>query len=578
MFAVTDRNGRFELKDLPPGAYVLRAYLKGYAGGRARTLHVPSGERVSSDITLARVSGPRLLAAGISLGSEAREDPLGRASETTGTADEPDAEDDGDRGQESRGHDGGDHTERIWRLRHARRGVIKDATLAGNLPVDDGSERPAGPGGLAPAAPRVAARLFADTLSGQVNLLTTGLFNTPQQLFDSDRLSHGIAHVRVGAPLGDGDWSVRGAFSETDISSWFVGGSYTSRESARHHYRVGLAYSTQRYGGGNPLALRDVTDGSRNAGGVAGFHTFTVSPALKIAYGARFARYDYLEQRGLVSPRADVTVTAARGLRFTLSAAHSARAPGAEEFLPPGDDGLWLPPQRTFSSLEAGRPFRHQRATHLAAGFERDFGTATVSAGVYRQRIEDQLVSVFGAELPDQPAANIGHYLVTNAGDAEALGYRVGFRTVLAQRVNGAVEYLTTSAELAPADDLHYLLLIAPSAVRPSRERLHDVATTLEANVPETSTRVFVLYRISNGFAQPHPAGALEAAGPRVDTRFDVQVRQGLPFLNFSSARVEMLLMIRNFFRDPGAEQTIYDELLVVRPPKRIVGGVTMHF
>jgi hypothetical protein len=39
-----------------------------------------------------------------------------------------------------------------------------------------------------------------------------------------------------------------------------------------------------------------------------------------------------------------------------------------------------------------------------------------------------------------------------------------------------------------------------------------------------------------------------------------------------------MLVGVRNFFRDPAIDQSIYDELLVVRPPKRIVGGLTLHF
>jgi len=33
-----------------------------------------------------------------------------------------------------------------------------------------------------------------------------------------------------------------------------------------------------------------------------------------------------------------------------------------------------------------------------------------------------------------------------------------------------------------------------------------------------------------------------------------------------------------NFFRETATDQSIYDELLVVRPPKRIVGGLTLKF
>ena len=81
-----------------------------------------------------------------------------------------------------------------------------------------------------------------------------------------------------------------------------------------------------------------------------------------------------------------------------------------------------------------------------------------------------------------------------------------------------------------------------------------------------------MLYRVSTAFARPY------GEAPGLDSRFDVQVRQSLPFLNFTSAKWEMLIAVRDFFRDPAADQSVYDELLVVRPPKRIVGGVTMHF
>jgi hypothetical protein len=35
---------------------------------------------------------------------------------------------------------------------------------------------------------------------------------------------------------------------------------------------------------------------------------------------------------------------------------------------------------------------------------------------------------------------------------------------------------------------------------------------------------------------------------------------------------------VRNFARDTAPEQSIYDELLVVHPPKRVIGGLTLKF
>jgi hypothetical protein len=251
-------------------------------------------------------------------------------------------------------------------------------------------------------------------------------------------------------------------------------------------------------------------------------------------------------------------------------------APGAEEFLPPGDTGIWLPPQRTFSSLNPRGGFYAEETTEAEMAVERDFGASTVSARAFKQHIDNQLVTVFGAEIPGQPAAKVGHYEVGNLGDADATGCAFGLRTVIANRLRGSVEYTTSSAGIMPSRHLGYLLLVAPSMGRPMQERLHDVATSLETEVPETATRVLVLYRLGNGFARP--TGTPEAAFPGIDSRFDVQVRQSLPFMNFSNAKWEMLLAVRNFFRESGSEQSVLDERVSVRPPKRVVGGVTLRF
>jgi hypothetical protein len=55
-------------------------------------------------------------------------------------------------------------------------------------------------------------------------------------------------------------------------------------------------------------------------------------------------------------------------------------------------------------------------------------------------------------------------------------------------------------------------------------------------------------------------------------------VQQSLPFREFSTARWEMLLAVRNTFREATVDSSVYDELLVVHPPKRVVGGLTLRF
>jgi hypothetical protein len=66
------------------------------------------------------------------------------------------------------------------------------------------------------------------------------------------------------------------------------------------------------------------------------------------------------------------------------------------------------------------------------------------------------------------------------------------------------------------------------------------------------------------------------SSGPAA--RFDVRVTQSLPFLDFTNAQWEMLVGVRNLFRETAADGSVYDELLVLRPPKRVVGGLTVRF
>ena len=570
--AVTDRSGRFELRTLSPGPYLVRAHLSGFAVSRGQMVDVRPSGRTSSSISLRHASSttvstggsnPPVLEAGVGLAGPAADPPAAsdQVDETSATADNDD-----------------DHSELAWRLRHLRRSVLRDVDA---VPVADGetdrfAKRLPLFGGGSDAPTTLAASLFWGTpFSGQFNLLTTSAFDNPQQLFSSDNVPRSVAYLSVGAPAGSrADWSVRGALSQADLSAWVVAGSYSTSGSARHHYDIGLSYATERYDGGNPAALRDVRDGSRNAGAVYGFDTVVISPTIGLTYGGRYARYDYLEVKSLFSPRMALTFSPGDHFRISTLASRRAVAPGAEEFLPPGDNGIWLPPQRTFSSLATGRPLSAERTNHFEIAVERDLGDeSAVSVRAFQQRVVDQLITMFGINVPGQPPATVGHYFVGNFGDLDARGVTAAFRTAIARRVQGSVEYSLTRARWNPGDDRQYWMLQLPSAAPLHAGRIHDVATTIETEVPETSTRVLVLYRVSNAFARR----TVDDEG-LLGSRFDVQVRQSLPFLDFSAAKWEMLVGVRNFFRETAADQSVYDELLVVHPPKRIVGGLTMRF
>ena len=570
-FASTDRAGRFELRTLSPGPYLLRAHLNGFVSPRGQLIQVRPSARLSSSIALRRTSeaaptAPHpVLEAGVA-GAGADPSPAAPAAAppvetppTTGTAGT--TIDD-------------DHGEVAWRLRHARRGVLRDARLPDDIVAGGAEGQPGFFGRTTASSSRMAANVFGGApLGGQVNLLTTGSFDSPQQLFSTDSFAHGVAFLSLHAAAGDhADWSVRGALTEGDLSSWIVAAEYAVRTPEHHRYDLGFSYSAQRLDVGSLAAPRDGPAGTRNASEVYATDVFTINPSATLTYGARVARYDYLTQPMLLSPRVELTLTAEDHSRLNIVASRRAIAPGAEEFVPPADSPIWLPPQRTFSTLTPEGTLRPEHTDHLAVELERDIlgPDTTVVFRAFGQHVTDQLATIFGIDGPG-PAAQVGHYFVADAGDVSTLGWSAGARATIAGRVHGSLEYSTARASVTPGSDLAYMILLAPSAVRPSTERIHTVATSFETQVPETATRVLVLYRVSSGLPL-----AADSAG--LDARFDVQVRQSLPFMDFSGAKWEMLVAVRNTFRTASPDASVYDELLVVHPPKRIVGGLTLRF
>jgi hypothetical protein len=573
-FAVSDRVGRFELRTLSPGPYVLRAHFSGFVASRAQLIDVRPSARSSSSIALRHVIAPvagtpyPILTAGVDSAPDAPaqpSEPAASPSPATATSDD-------------------DHGEVAWRLRHARRGVLKDATLPADMLAGGSSAEGHGLGATtlfgraSESSARFATNLFAGTpFVGQVNLLTTGSFDSPRQLFTAD-FSRNTAYLALGAPVGEhADWTARAALTQGDLAAWVVAGEYLTRAPARHRYDIGLSYSAQRYDGGNFATLRDVTDGTRNAGAIYAFDTFSITPAVTLTYGSRYANYDYVDHGSLLSPRVALTLSPASHFRVSTMLSSRAVAPGAEEFIPRVESGVWLPPQRTFSSLISRRPFASERTNHVEFEVEHDIASATVSLRAFRQHVSDQIVTLFGINLAGAPASD-GNYFLSNVGNIDASGLTAGVRAAVANRVHGSIEYSLTRGSLngLDGDNRAYLLVFAPSAVRPRGERIHDIATSIETEVPETATRVVVLYRLSSAFA--HSPASPASSSPSLDTRFDVQVRQSLPFLDFSSAKWEMLVAVRNFFRETAPDQSVYDELLVVRPPKRVVGGLTLKF
>ena len=564
--AVSDAAGRFMLRSLVPGSYFVQAHLPGYVASRRELVLVTAGTPAVHAIGLSRIasapaSGP--IAASVGLPPRADDGPP--------DGEEPDLA----TSEPATPHD---HSEKAWRLRRARRSVLKqaEAWVAG---VDAPEVDRAGAGSLALLSRRVGSRApfargsGAFPVTGEVNLLTRGTLepaNAANVLVGAARPA-GIANLLVGAPAWQGDWTAQGAMTTGDVMSWAATGSYVADVETTHRIGFDVAYGRQRYEGGNRAALTIAAE-SRYAASFSGSDRWTVSDNLTIDYGGRYSTYGYIEKEGLFSPRAAVTVTPVAGFRVRVATAQETVAPGAEEFLPPADTGLWLPPERTFAAFSLQGGLHPERTRHLEVGIERDLANGYV-VGVRRfyQDVSDQMATLFGADEFGNAAT--GHYYIARAGSVTSRGWMVTLRRQLGGRFSGSVDYTLAEAHWAQAGAAAALGVEAAVAMRPAVEQIHDLSGSVETEIPETATRVFVRCRINGAFIQSDledPSG--------LDARFDVLVHQALPFSPFDGSRWEVLLAVRSLFFDPKDTASMFNELLVVRPPRQVVGGVVVHF
>jgi hypothetical protein len=556
----SDAGGRFSLR-LPPGEYILRASREGYISSFREPVRVQTSTPIERNIILIRVGEIDRVVLASMTGNASRQ--------PTGTSEPSPAG--------LRDHA---HSELAWRLRHLTRSILRDG-MASGTDVANGNrtaESFTGRGSLLDRAlvtsANAATRFFTATdFNGSLNFLTTGTF-TDLEGWRPEPWSRGVAYVSLGAPVGGfGDWTVRGAVNAGDLSSWVLAGEYRARPEMDHRVRVGMSYSVQ--GDLSAASTRRIVGvDTRSAGSVFGADRWRIRPGVEVEYGLRIDRHDYVALPDLVSPHAGARFQVAPRTRVAVSAAQHVVAPGANEFLPPNSSGVWLPPERTFSPLDRGSSLRAGRVRAYDVAVERDFGDAavatTVSVRRFRQFSRHQVATLFGT----RSRRGAGHYRVATPGDVAIDGWGVSVVRRVTRRVQAAVDYTVSAARWTEGAEFGVVSRTAPSVARAGTERLHDVIVHVDADIPESDTRVTLAYRGNSAFSRASRSEPLPAAGGR----FDLEVRQALPYRPLRGSQLEVLFAIRNLFRDARAEGSLYDELLTTAPPLRLMGGVRVRF
>lgn len=532
-------DGRFKLA-LPPGEYVLRASRDGYVSTYREAIRVQMSAMVERNITLVR--------AGV---TSAVPDPAAADAALTAAV-TPAGTADAERIDEA-----------AWRLRHLARIAIRD--IAPPTGVDNASRN------AASFQPTSSSWLAATDFSGEVNFLTSSSIPASSGWLPA-QLPRGIAYVAVSAPVGSiGHWRVQGATGAADMSSWAVLAEYRSSERRRHAFTLGVSYSTEFDQSSQSSPTADVSS-SRSVGGLYGFDRWQVGSDLRLDYGLRLDRYDYVSGSTLASPHLGARVTVLPSTYLTALASRRTVAPGADEFLPPPSAGPWLPPERTFAPLVAGTGFTAERVGQYALGLEHRFGGAAAPAVAverFLQATGDQGAMVFSADAGDAE-----HYRVAAPGSVDVDGWTVRVSSRLAPHVRGTFDYTRGLADWRAGADAEAIRGLGLALVRPGRERLQDLTAVIEASVPRTSTRLTIVYRASRAQGPTSAAFVPTLA----NGRFDLEVHQTLPFKPLNGGTSEVLFGVRTLYHDLCDVASLYDELLTLAPPLRVVGGVRLKF
>ena len=588
--ALCDSNGRFEFRALRPGQYLLRTHSYGQDMKQRALVEVKPGLSTVHSIALQHESDTPLpsefFTAGFGVdGSLAefhedyelsqRVDDFELEAETEPQTEEPD----------DNGLSPHDDSEKAWRLRRGRRSVLKDSGL-NLLRTDDKVDET-----LVLVTPFLAADQTTSALtsafpvSGQLHLLTRAELQSSSEFWSKDILPGQIAHASLGGAEQGNRWRLRGAMRTGGAGSWALAGSYVAEPTETHTLAMGVSYSRQHFHtlineelltlGSALHEKRDSFDASRAVGSLSIQGAWQAAPDLTLDYGTNVARYDYLPAAPFVSPNAVVTIEPIDGTRARLEVGRNVLVPGAEEFLPPSD-GVWLPPERTFALLSFTDSLHAETAQHLELALERDLAQAsTIGIRWFHQDVDNQLAALFGFNPQSSPVSLTDHYYVTNAGGVSAEGFGVMFSHLLGRRVWGTLDYSVANAEWLPwvANGQSF----PPAGIfRAGTERIHDVTTSIEAQIPETATEVFFFYRLNTAFAVIN--SETDAVTSDLDGRFAVRVKQTLPFSPIEGSDWEVLLDIRSLFREEVAGASVYDELLVASPPRQVVGGLVVHF
>jgi len=421
-----------------------------------------------------------------------------------------------------------------WLLRHKRRSVLESR----DHDLDAAGE-------VQPAA--------ADAALGGTVEFATAPFNLGSEALPSETTTPGLGVLRLeGRLAGLGQWRLAGLVAESEDTTWRAAAEFLVQPGGGHAIRAGSGYGL-RFRRGAELTVASGQPDSRSLGAMFLEDRWEISPRLTAEAGLRYSFVGFVKEGNLLDPSLALE-TSARKTRI--------RGAFSSHTLVPGGDFLTLSTMAAAPVLAISQPegLRPERFLRYEVLVDRAVGSTTVGLQAFREDVDDRLVNIFGATGALRVANGPG---VSARGLSLVLGRRIG------DAVKGSVAYTYGRAShrgvMPPFSGPEEFL---------SDGSFHEVVAEIETFVDVTDTRLAALYRVHA--ARPD----LDLGSPAAPvSRFDVQLTQGLPFLdNMTRAEWEFLLAFRNLLYEASDQASVLDEVAVVNPPKRLVGGIAVRF
>jgi hypothetical protein len=365
----------------------------------------------------------------------------------------------------------------------------------------------------------------------------------------------GVGALRLQGRFAEGvRWTLGGLVAENEGRAWRTAAEFVLEPGGGHEVEVGAGYGA----GDMRVTLAGAApEPNRAVGAVFVRDRWQLGERLTASTGARYTYIGFLPD----SHHADAVVQIElRGDQRTF-----VRGSVATRTLAPGGDLLTLStvaasPAITWARLEGG--LRPARSLHYEVGIDRALGDARIGAQVFTETTRDLLLTTFDGPTP----------YVRNAGSLGARGFGVTVGHRFGGVVNGSVTY--TFGQGRRSGPTRFADVAVTSF---DEAEFHDLVARLETIIDWSDTRVAALCRL-NALADDRTAGMAGTARTSTATRFDVQLTQGLPFLQpLTRADWEVLVAVRNMFYE-ASQGGFLDELAVQDPPTRVVGGISVRF